>query len=66
MRDKENKVIMAFCIPLGRGDNNYAEASAFLFGLNGCIQNGHSRIIGKLIPSYFEIVFRQLGKPMEN
>ena len=38
---------MAFCIPLGKGDSNCAEANALLFGLNWCIQNGYLRIIGE-------------------
>ena len=47
MSDKEGKVIMAFCIPLGRGDSNCVDANALLFSLNWCIKNGHPRIIGE-------------------
>ncbi|KAK4341343.1 hypothetical protein RND71_039844 [Anisodus tanguticus] len=47
VRDKDGKFIMAFCIPLGRGNSNVLEAAAFLFDLNWCIQNGFNMVVGE-------------------
>ncbi|XP_060182070.1 uncharacterized protein LOC132611702 [Lycium barbarum] len=35
VRDKDGKFIMAFCLPLGRGNSNLAEAASFCLVLNG-------------------------------
>lgn len=47
VRDSMGKLIMAFSIPLGHGSSNWAEAMAFLFGLNWCIERGHNLVIAE-------------------
>ncbi|WMV19692.1 hypothetical protein MTR67_013077 [Solanum verrucosum] len=47
VRDSNGNCIMAFILPLGNGTSNTAEASAFLFGLKWCIDNGYNNITGE-------------------
>ncbi|XP_060170788.1 uncharacterized protein LOC132601740 [Lycium barbarum] len=41
------KTLMAYSLPLGQGNSNWAEAHALLFGLQWCIEQGMSFIMGE-------------------
>ncbi|XP_075098808.1 uncharacterized protein LOC142175727 [Nicotiana tabacum] len=47
VRGSDGCLIMAYSLPLGQGTSNTAEASALLYGLKWCINNGFNSIIGE-------------------